>query len=78
MTFSREDELDDSFRGQDASGLVEDQYEYDHGHSKLGLRATAKLSFQFCLLWVRRNCAELLGFKVNGQADTWKSIFSFL
>lgn len=54
-TFSREDELDDSFRDQDASGLVEEQYEHDHGHSKLGLRATAKLSFQFCLLWFLAN-----------------------
>lgn len=25
----------------------------DDSNSKLGLRATAKLSFQFCLLWVR-------------------------
>lgn len=28
----------------------------EHEQPKLGLRATAKLSFEFCLLWVRSDC----------------------
>ncbi|KAJ5832185.1 hypothetical protein N7474_000496 [Penicillium riverlandense] len=29
-------------------------------NAKLGLKATAKLSFEFCLLWVRGDCFHLL------------------
>lgn len=32
---------------------------HDEGQSKLGLKATAKLSFEFCLLWVSKNSPNL-------------------
>lgn len=46
-----EDALDDPEAWNEDRPAPEGKYRED---SKLGLRATAKLSFEFCMLWVRR------------------------
>lgn len=43
---------EDTAREHEIGGLQYSRSKVDDGSAKLGLRATAKLSLEFCLLWV--------------------------